>query len=153
MIFTYFGIFFLNCLYLAWQDFKDRKVFLWSIITLGAVSMLIGVVYYSEQFLYNFSLNLLIISLVLSFLFLYGSIRFKGKPFFGLGDILCLFCLTPIFNPQQLLLLIITSAITGIILFLLSRIVSVLKRDTIPYVSCLCLAAIGFGLNMVQELW
>jgi hypothetical protein len=115
------------------QDLKERKVTL----TLLVSGILIGGFLHFQKliaivFLSNSMVNLIIISLIFSFLWLYAKLKLKKKiqEVFGLGDFL-FFCLLAVSLPiVSFLVIFVFSLFFSLVVFMLIK--SSLKQKTVP---------------------
>lgn len=147
-------IFWLCVWMIIYQDFKSRSIYWWLpvlgfFISAGLVFSKCGVLALQN----HLEINLTILLLVLSVLFLYFFIKYRQlslffERFFGLGDVLMLVLCTPIFIPTTFLIFFMI--MNGLIL-----IVELVKKaiqksnysNSIPYASYL-----GIGLFLTRLL-
>ncbi|MFY7669779.1 prepilin peptidase [Tenacibaculum sp. MEBiC06402] len=126
-------LFILLLLLVFLQDIKERKVYLWLLVS---TIILNGVIYYQqtilELFLLHISINLILILLLMLLLLLY--VKFKMKMNFsqalGFGDILFFLVFALGFPLETFLYLFVASLIFSLILFLIVK--PILKHKTIP---------------------
>lgn len=78
----------LNCLYITYQDYKERKVLLLSLISCGILAH--TQLSITTQFLYiEIFFNLVLVGLILGILYLYSHLRkINLREGIGIGDIL-----------------------------------------------------------------
>jgi hypothetical protein len=133
---------------IIYQDFRYREIW-WFMPPL----LLIGGFLYKwetlnwEHFLFNF----VFISLLISFLVVYVRIRFKSnnlfKDYFGLGDVLVLIAITPLFGFPFFIYFFTASTIISLIGYVLMSLFKAQK--SIPYAGYISLCTIVF-LLLVQ---
>ncbi|WP_394973683.1 hypothetical protein [uncultured Croceitalea sp.] len=133
LVLTLSALLILFCI--AFQDFKERKVYWFLFPSLG---LNLSVLYFStvpvvEIFWLNILLNSLIISLVLLSIFLVTKILFK-KPFldysFGLGDLLFFYAMALGFPTITFIVLFANALLFAFIVFLVLK--KYQKIKTVP---------------------
>ncbi|WP_430405611.1 prepilin peptidase [Fluviicola sp.] len=133
---------------ILYQDFRYREIW-WFTPPL----LLIGGLIYNWETLnwQHFLFNFLFISVVISFLVVYVRIRFKSsnlfKDYFGLGDVLVLLAITPLFGFPFFIYFFTCSTIISLIGYLLFSLFKAQK--SIPYAGYISLCTIAF-LLLVQ---
>lgn len=136
---------------IIYQDFRYREIW-WFTPPLLFIS---GLIFQWKLLNWeHFLFNLLFISFVVSFLVVYVRIRFSSKnllkDYFGLGDVLVLFALTPLFAFPFFIYFFTFSTIISLIGFFL---VSVFKaQKSIPYAGYISLCTIVFLILMEFKL-
>lgn len=147
-------IFWLCVFIIIYQDFKSRAIYWWLpvfgfFVSFGLVYLKCGEV----ELKHHLEINLTILLLVLSVLFLYFFIKYRQMSlffdrFFGLGDVLMLILCAPIFVPT--VFLIFFMLMNGLILVveLVKKAIQKTKyANSIPYASYL-----GIGLILTRLL-
>ena len=106
----------------GYQDLKERKVFLWVLITLGGV---LGYLHFKEvgrnQFLIYISINILIVFFIILIVSIYSKYKLRKelRQSIGYGDLLFFFIIAIGFpNFTFLILFIFSIFFTGIAFFL-----------------------------------
>lgn len=119
---------------ISFQDIKDREVY-WFFFPI--VSMILGYIHYSKVEWINFQnailINLVLLSIILSILYLYTRIRIKKsffKEVFGLGDLLFFVALGIGFPTITFIILFTFSIIFSLIVWMLFK--NKRKHNTVP---------------------
>lgn len=118
--------FFLMVLFLVvfFQDVKERKVYWFLLVLLGLGC---GILHYKNTlpmlFLTAAALNLLFVSILLLFVFLYSRFKLKTgiENAMGSGDILLFFCLSFSFATVSFMVVLISALIFSLVLHLLLK--------------------------------
>lgn len=128
---------------ILYQDFRYREIW-WFAPPL----LLIGGLFYKWQTLNweHFGFNFLFISVLVSFLVVYVRIRFKAtnlfRDYFGLGDVLVLLAITPLFDFPFFIYFFTASTIVSLLGYLA---VSIFKaQKSIPYAGYISLCTLAF---------
>ncbi len=133
LAFTLCALFILFCI--AFQDFKERKVywFLFPLLGLSLSVLYINTVTVAEIFGLSILLNILIVSLVLLSIFLVTKLLFK-KPFldhsFGLGDLLFFYAMALGFPTITFIVLFANALLFALFFFLVVK--KYQKIKTVP---------------------
>ncbi|WP_163419239.1 hypothetical protein [Flagellimonas sp. HSM57] len=127
---------------ITYQDFKERKVF-WFLFPLAM--LLLGLLYYlqvtnASVFLYQILINTILVTSILSILFIYT--RFITKKRFlnhslGLGDILFFYALSLGFPTLTFIVLFVAATMFSLLVFLISK--RNLKHKTVPLAGLMAL--------------
>ncbi len=135
------------------QDFKYRAIHAVTIIGIGIIAIILN---YLEPQLTFFDVlkNIGFLVITSSAFMIYLTI--KNKTFqnpidqsIGLGDLLFLIVITPLFQVQQYILFFIIGLMISVVVFILSK--SILKEQTIPLAGYLSfILIICFGLKMLN---
>ncbi|WP_298423814.1 hypothetical protein [uncultured Kordia sp.] len=135
------------------QDFKYRAIHAVTIIGIGIIAIILN---YLEPQLTFFDMlkNIGFLVITSSAFMIYLTI--KNKTFqnpidqsIGLGDLLFLIVITPLFQVQQYILFFIIGLMISVVVFILSK--SILKEQTIPLAGYLSfILIICFGLKMLN---
>lgn len=128
---------------IIYQDFRYREIW-WFMPPL----LLVGAFFYQWELLNwnHFLFNVLFISLLMSFLVVYVRVRFKStnlfKDYFGLGDVLVLLAITPLFGFPFFIYFFTFSTLISLIGYI---IFSVFKaQKSIPYAGYISLCTAVF---------
>ena len=116
------------------SDLISRKVYLWNLVLFGVLQVIFTKQYGPSLAFHNILFNT-IISIIMSLLvWLYMKFRFKyKKEIIGWGDILFIWCMTPVFFPRNFLLFLISSFMFTLIIWF---VVNLFKRTSdIPLIS------------------
>lgn len=134
-----------------YQDFRYREIW-WFMPPL----LLIGGIFYKwetlnwQYFLFNF----LFISILVSFLVVYVRIRFKSnnlfKDYFGLGDVLVLLAITPLFDFPFFIYFFTVSTIISLIGYVFMSLFKAQK--SIPYAGYISFCVIVFLVLVQYEI-
>nr|WP_294862127.1 prepilin peptidase [uncultured Fluviicola sp.] len=136
---------------ILYQDFRYREIW-WFTPPLLLIG---GLIYKWETLNWQYFLfNFLFISVVISFLVVYVRIRFKSnnlfKDYFGLGDVLVLLAITPIFGFPFFIYFFTCSTIISLIGYILFSLFKAQK--SIPYAGYISLCTIAFLLLVHYQL-
>ncbi len=118
---------------IIYQDFKERKVFLWLLI---AIICFLGIlhIYASslQPFLWSISMNIIIVFIIMLVLFLYSKFKLKQslKYTFGLGDFLFFLAIAVGLPTLSFIVLFSFSLFFSLVVYLFLK--SRLKHDTVP---------------------
>jgi len=136
---------------ILYQDFRYREIW-WFTPPL----LLIGAIIYKWEILnwHYFLFNFLFISLVISFLVVYVRIRFKSsnlfKDYFGLGDVLVLLAITPLFAFPYFIYFFTISTVFSLIGYLTLSLFKAQK--SIPYAGYISFCVIVFLVLVQYEI-
>lgn len=128
---------------ILYQDFRYREIW-WFTPPL----LLIGGFIYNRENLNweHFGFNFLFISILISFLVVYVRIRFKStnlfRDYFGLGDVLVLLAITPLFGFPFFIYFFTASTIVSLLGYLLASLFKTQK--SIPYAGYISLCTLAF---------
>lgn len=107
-----------------YQDLKERRVFLFILL----ITMVLGTFLYFknsllEIYLFNISTNLMLLLILMFIIYLYSKLKLKKSFFYsiGLGDILFFMVLAVSYPTMTFLILLSTSLIFSLILFLILK--------------------------------
>ncbi|MEO1010893.1 MAG: hypothetical protein AAFX53_06270 [Bacteroidota bacterium] len=133
------------CGIIAFQDFRERAVqWVWFPI-LGLVLSLIYIEHTSlEQYLVFATTNILLVSLIIGFLFLYTKYIAKARFLnvsFGLGDLLFFYAFALGFPSMTFVLLFTAALFFSFLAFLASRTLD--HRETVPLAGLMGLFLLG----------
>ncbi len=118
---------------IIYQDFNERKVYLWLLISAGiALSMLFFQYTNATIYALNIGVNILIISMIIFILFVYTKYRLKiaFSSSIGLGDLLFFICIAIGFPIATFIVLFTCSLFFAVLLFWLLK--SFFDKKTIP---------------------
>lgn len=120
-------------LWIFYQDIKERKVLLISMITLLFVGGLLHSQYqFFELFLLQIGINIGVVGVVLMLLWLYTHFVMRKRLFeaFGLGDLLFFIIIAVSFPTPTFLVVFCCSLLFSLVLFIALK--TSLKENTIP---------------------
>jgi len=133
---------------LAYQDIMDRAVSAWLVIVLALAS--IFQFYETKGLWLNLFLNLGYLSIVFLMSWLVMVLIFKRdlSKLIGMGDILFLLAITPLFEIYQFIYWFIISIIFSLMFHLLLNKLLKMRKETIPLVGYLSICLILFEINI-----
>lgn len=127
-------IFFVNLVIVCYQDFKERAVFLISMVVLLFTGAGIHYMKSTEVviFFYTVAVNFVVVIILTLILFAYSKFKLKKKisETIGVGDLLFFIVLAVSFSTVSFLIIFSFSLFFSLILFLLLK--PILKKDNIP---------------------
>ena len=136
---------YISCLAIIYQDFKERTVNVFALIALFVANISIGFDSLRFSVFKLMGYNSAVILLLLLSLVMYYSVKRKKihkvvDQEFGMGDILMLITLIPVFLTTNLLIFLILSILLSIITALF------IKMKTIPFAGILAFTYLLFTL-------
>ena len=124
----------LNLIYITYQDFKERKVYLFSLLTAAILAV---ICFYKNTLIINIILhstllNLSFLLIILLILYMYSKLRLRKKisETIGLGDILFFLILATGFPTFTFLTIFSSSLVFSFILFII--LAPKLTNKTVP---------------------
>lgn len=142
-------IVYILCILLSFQDFKHRLVNLYLLIALFGLNLIVGYQKVDVEIIEITLTNLAMLVFLLTTLFIYYSLKNRKlhditDKEFGKGDMVMLAVFSPSFSSSNYLMIVIISAILGIIFFVIS------KSNTIPFAGIV--AAVFIVLETLNQL-
>lgn len=145
---SFFFILFISLL-LIYQDFSSRAVSVWAIVVLAIASLL--QFYETDGFWMDIVLNLtyLVMVFLLSWIVMVFVFKKTFSNMIGLGDILFLLAIVPLFEIYEFVYWIVISISCSLVFHVLVE--KLLKRpqSTIPLVGYLSICLIFFEINTI----
>lgn len=142
-----FSIILIVSLILIYQDLSERVVSAWLIVILSLVSLY---QFYETNGLWlNLVLNIsyLLIVFLLSWVVMVVIFKRDYTSLIGMGDVLFLLAITPLFEIYQFIYWVIISIIFSLVFHLLLNLFLKRPKDTIPLVGYLSVCLILFEVN------
>ncbi len=142
-------------IFLAYQDFKDKLFYTFlpfAILLFGTWALFLE--HESDYAFFALKYNFIFLALLLLIGYLFAAIKYGDfstvSQSVGMGDILILFALIPLFSPILFRIVFIASAVSGILLGVLYA--KVKKQDDlkIPFAGLLSLIC---ALLIITEFW
>lgn len=160
MIISAYILLFVTLLFIAFQDLQHREVSVWLFPLLAVASTLF---FFSQKdgVWQNIVMNILFVTVLISCLFLYISIKHLKvvnifKAHFGLGDVLFLTAITPMFSISNMVIYVIFGMVFAILIHLLAQSFKRLSAlETVPlagylsiFLTCILVADVFFSPSL-----
>ena len=132
---------------MALSDFRSRKIALWSLLLLFALCLPISIYIYGGSAVVNrIVLNILLLAYLGVGILLYLWVRHRRftnplRRYLGVGDLLFVLALTPLFPLKEFLIFLLASMVGGLAWWMVGS-----RKDSIPLVGIL---GIALGIYLI----